>query len=143
MLAAAHHPLFSNGVHGDNGVLQVEWGPLFKKYQLDFYICGHDHDLQHLEIPGWSTSFLLVGGGGGGNRPMLRSDRGPFSRGVHGFAHLRLSADLAECRFIHGLDGSILHEFERDRSGYVKTIVNTGRDKPTSKPLKAIQGLEK
>jgi 3',5'-cyclic AMP phosphodiesterase CpdA len=25
-IAVAHHPLFSNGQHGDNGVLQTTWG---------------------------------------------------------------------------------------------------------------------
>src|SRR4051794_17671839 len=49
IIACAHHPLFSNGDHGDNGVLQRDWGTLFKKHKLDFFLCGHDHDVQHLE----------------------------------------------------------------------------------------------
>ena len=47
MIACAHHPLFSNGDHGDIGVLQNTWGELFQKHKLDFYLCGHDHDVQH------------------------------------------------------------------------------------------------
>src|SRR5688500_14627999 len=70
MIAVAHHPLFSNGDHGDNGTVQREFGPLFRKHELELYICGHDHDLQHLEVPDWKTSFLLVGGGGASTRPM-------------------------------------------------------------------------
>jgi len=44
--------------------LQVHWGPIFKKYKLDFYLCGHDHDLQQLTVPDWWTSFILAGGMG-------------------------------------------------------------------------------
>src|SRR3954471_16059305 len=38
MIACAHHPFFSNGDHGDNGVLQRAWGPLFRKAKLDMYV---------------------------------------------------------------------------------------------------------
>ena len=50
-ICCAHHPFFSNGAHGDNGVLQTQWGELFKKHHVDFYISGHDHTMQHLEVP--------------------------------------------------------------------------------------------
>src|SRR5439155_15709122 len=64
LVCVAHHPLFSNGDHGDNGILQRTWGPLFEKAGVDFYICGHDHDVQHLELVPRYPSFLMVGGGG-------------------------------------------------------------------------------
>lgn len=64
LVCAAHHDMFGNGNHGDNGVLQTTWGPLFKQYNVDFYLCGHEHTLQHLEIGGVSTSFVVAGGGG-------------------------------------------------------------------------------
>src|SRR5205823_2428284 len=48
LVCVAHHPLFSNGDHGDNGVLQRTWGKLFDQAKVDFYLCGHDHDIQHL-----------------------------------------------------------------------------------------------
>ena len=59
-MCCAHHTMLSNGVHGDNGVLQKEWGALFKKYKVDFYLCGHDHDVQHLEVKDWPMSFVLA-----------------------------------------------------------------------------------
>ncbi|QOV89040.1 metallophosphoesterase [Humisphaera borealis] len=88
-IALAHHPLFSNGMHGDSALLQREWGDLLQRGKVDFYIAGHDHDMQHLEIPGYSTQFLVCGGGGAEIRAMRRDDRGPFSRSMHGFTHLR------------------------------------------------------
>lgn len=138
--AAAHHPLFSNGSHGDTGPLQTQWGPLFKKYNVDFYICGHDHDLQHIQPNGWFTSFILCGGGGKTPRPMRMTNRGPFSRSLDGFVHLELTPEKAIVKYIDS-DGKLVHEFERTKAGAVKVITTTGHDAPTKHQLKAINGI--
>jgi len=139
MIVGAHHPLFSNSVHGDVGLLQVEWGTLFRKYDVDFYVSGHDHNLQHLEIPGWPTSFIVSGGGGRETNPMRRA-RGPFARQKHGFVHMRLNPEMAEAIFIDGNDGSVLHHFRRDVAGNVVVLATTGCDK--TKPVKPIGEFE-
>jgi hypothetical protein len=140
-ICIAHHPLFSNGMHGDNGVLQKEWGPIFRRYNLDFYVCGHDHDLQHLRLAGWPMSFLLVGGGGAGTRSMRRDDRGPFSRSVYGFLHLNITRERASGRYLTSGLG-VVHRFEQGPNGNIRVLSTTGRDQPTTKPLKVIQGFE-
>lgn len=141
-IACAHHPLFSNGAHGDNGVLQTNWGPIFQKYKLDFYICGHDHDLQHLEMPGWSTTFMLCGGGGKKPTKMRRDLRGPFSKSLNGFAHLRMFPDRAMIEYIDGETGRRVHQFERNASGKVEIVVKGGNDKASTQPLKVLLGLD-
>jgi len=118
LIAAAHHPLFSNGGHGDNGVLQLAWGPLFKQYNVDFYICGHDHDIEHLERDGYQTSFLVVGGGGADKREMRFDQLGPFSQSTCGFAHLHLADSGATITYV-GQDGSILHHFAKDQNNHL------------------------
>jgi tartrate-resistant acid phosphatase type 5 len=137
VVCCAHHPLFSNGNHGDNGVLQRDWGPLFKKYDVDFFICGHDHDLQHLEMPGYGTSFLLVGGGGKQLRPIRVDQRGPFSKSLHGFAHLRFTADQAVVRYVDSA-GKTVHLFQRDPQGHVKVIDSTKSDLATPRTVRSI-----
>jgi tartrate-resistant acid phosphatase type 5 len=139
-LCCAHHPLFSNGGHGDNGVLQKDWGDLFKKYNVDFYICGHDHDLQHLEIPTWFTSFVLVGGGGADLKLMLHDDRGPMSRLTHGFGCLAFTRQLATVRFVNA-DGKTLHLFTRDKSGKIDVQIVGGNDKSAFNSLRALEGF--
>lgn len=139
-IAVAHHPLFSNGSHGDNGVLQTTWGEIFKKYKLDIYLCGHDHDLQHLEMDEWPMSFMLVGGGGASTREMRRDNRGPFSKRMWGFAHLAITPEKAVVRYI-GKDAAEAHVFERTTEGKVTVVSTTPSDKATNKPLKAVQGV--
>lgn len=143
MIAVAHHPLFSNGAHGDVGPLQAAWGPLFQKHKLDFYVAGHDHDLQHLELPDYpNTSFLLAGGGGATTRPMLRDNRGPFSQARVGFAHLKLTPGLATITYLSGQDASVIHQFTRTPAGRITTTVKGNVDAATPKKLQTIQGLD-
>jgi tartrate-resistant acid phosphatase type 5 len=140
VICCAHHPLFSNGVAGNNGVLQRDWGTLFKKYHVDFYLCGHEHNLQHLEIPNWPISFVMCGGGGAHASPMLHDNLGPFSRTVYGFAHFTFTAKKAVVAYI-GTDDKPLHVFERTKAGVVTTLMTTPSDTPVDKPLELIQGL--
>jgi hypothetical protein len=141
VMCVAHHPLYSNGLHGDNGVLQRDWGPLFDRYHVDFYVCGHDHDLEHIEVPNRSPSFLVVGGGGARVRPVFRDTRGPFSRSVYGFAHLRFTPTTAFVRFVNKY-GKEIHFFQRTPRGDVQVVKTTGVEKATSQPLKVLQGLD-
>ena len=135
------HDFQQRRLHGDNGVLQQQWGTLFKKYHVDFDLCGHDHTMQHLEIPEWPLSFVISGGGGGGRRQMLRDNRGPFSRSTLGFADLHFEQNLATVRLLDE-KGQILHAFTRQREGgEVKTTVNSPSDKATTQPLRTIEGL--
>lgn len=128
-IAIAHHPVVSNGQHGDNKTVSQDWAPLFQKYKLDFYLCGHDHDLQHLQVAGKSTTFVLAGGGGAKVRPMKRDDRGPFSRTLNGFLHLQLTPELATGKIV-SVNGEVVHEFTRTLDGKIKVIRTTGCDKP-------------
>jgi tartrate-resistant acid phosphatase type 5 len=138
VICSAHHPLFSNGSHGDNGVLQQTWGPMFEEYGVDFFLAGHDHDLQHLQIPGWDTTFILAGGGGAGVRPMRNDRRGPFSRSVHGFVHLMLTPETATVRYISEAGDSI-HTFERDRSSRaVRVLRSTPSDPAQPRSVRSI-----
>jgi len=140
-ICCGHHTMFSNGAHSDNGVLQTDWGSLFQQQHVDFYVCGHDHTLQHLEIPNWSTSFVISGGGAGKRRPMLRDDRGPFSAAQTGFTYIRLTPEMADVRILDSKE-NLLHEFTRDAHGSVKILANTASEKATKFKLRVIQGID-
>ena len=121
LVAIAHHPLFSNGEHGDSKRLIESWGPLFRQHKLDFYLSGHDHDLEHLELDGWPTSFVVAGGGGAEAGAIERDDRGPFARARHGFFHLHLDAREARGTLLSE-SGKELHEFSRSLDGTVRVL---------------------
>jgi hypothetical protein len=116
----SHFPLYSAGVKGDSARLIKEWGPLLKANNFSLYLSGHDHNLQHLEVEGYTNSFVVSGGGGAGLYAIKSAQRG-FAEKILGFVHLHLSADKMDVQFID-TNGDCLHAFRRTSAGKVKTI---------------------
>lgn len=113
-ICVGHHPVYSNGKHGDTRALIDNLGPLLQKYGVALYLCGHDHDLQHLELETLKTSFVLSGGGGARVREgkIPESQRGPFSETAYGFTHLQIDADHLTVRHFDP-NGKQLHAFRK------------------------------
>jgi tartrate-resistant acid phosphatase type 5 len=140
-MCCAHHTVYSNGAHGDNGVLVTQWGSLFEKYKVDFYLCGHDHSLQHLEPGGLFTSYVVSGGGGAKRKAMLRDNCGPFSKSVTGFAVMSFDPDQAVVQLISDT-GTVYHAFVRAKSGTLTMLSNSPSDPRSKHPLRVIQGFD-
>lgn len=102
LVVMAHHPVYSNGPHGDHPVLVRDWDPLFLKYKVDLYMAGHDHDLQILQFEGHPTTHFLSGGGGADLYVLKIDDleRGPYAQEVHGFSHLSVTKQALELRHL-------------------------------------------
>jgi hypothetical protein len=90
--------------------------------------------MEHLEIPDWTTSFVIAGGGGAHAHPLSRDDRG-FSRQAYGFVHFELTRDRAVVRYL-GTDDLPMHIFERTKAGKTQTLKTTPNT-PRTNPLKA------
>jgi len=43
--------------------LRLDLVPLFKEHSVAAYFCGHDHDLQHLQLANVSTQLFVSGAG--------------------------------------------------------------------------------
>lgn len=119
-LVMAHHPLYSNGDHGDTAQLIEAWEPLFQEHRVHAYLCGHDHDLQHLELEARFTSHVLSGGGGARTRKLEQDNQRPMPYGndVHGFTHLSVAADGLTLAH-HDTTGKLLHRFTKRADGRV------------------------
>jgi len=115
-IAVAHHPLYSNGDHGDTKALIAQLEPLFQEHKVHAYVCGHDHDLQHLEMKGLFTTHLLSGGGGAKTRKLEGKHEVPFGKDVHGFTHLQITADTLTFTH-HSADGAALHTVAKKQDG--------------------------
>jgi tartrate-resistant acid phosphatase type 5 len=116
----AHHPIFSNGEHGDTVSLIQEWEPLLRERKVHLYLCGHDHDLQHLEFVGNPTSYIISGGGGATLRNLQRSPsaRGPYGLKVAGFTHIEVNRERIVARLVDS-NGQVLHGFRKTPAGQV------------------------
>jgi hypothetical protein len=120
LVVIGHHPVFSNGPHGDHKVLIAEWEPLLREHNVHLYLAGHDHDLQHLEFEGHPTSFVSSGAGGADlyDLKIPEDKRGPYAKKVYGFTHLEATADKLTLRHLDA-DGNVVHGFVKSKEGLV------------------------
>jgi 3',5'-cyclic AMP phosphodiesterase CpdA len=123
LIVIAHHPIYSNGPHGDHDVLIAEWEPLLRKHKAHLYFAGHDHDMQHLEFDGHPTSFVLSGGGGADlyTLKIEEAQRGPSARKVYGFTHLQMTEEALTVKHLDDA-GHPIHIFTKTPHGDVRIL---------------------
>jgi tartrate-resistant acid phosphatase type 5 len=98
-IVVGHHPVYSVGKqHGNTPELIQQFKPLFNQTQTDFYICGHDHNLQYIAVPMDSVHYL-VSGGGSENLPVDPNPYTVFARGTPGFLVMTLYPHKARFYF--------------------------------------------
>ena len=121
LIVMAHHPIFSNGPHGDHKTLIADWEPLLRKHNVHMYLAGHDHDMQHLEFDGHPTSFVLSGGGGADLYTLKidEAQRGPYASKVYGFSQLEVTPEKLTLRHMDET-GRQIHAFTKLPDGRVR-----------------------
>lgn len=62
-MLVAHHPVRSNGEHGDTQELRTHLQPLLEKYGVRVAFHGHDHDLEHIHVDGEAVHYMVSGAG--------------------------------------------------------------------------------
>ena len=67
-----HHQIYSSGQYGLNTAFIQNLTPLFKKYRVQLYINGHDHNYERTELI--DDTAYVVCGAGAGTRPVRRSE---------------------------------------------------------------------
>lgn len=105
-----HHTLVSYSSHGFTKHMVSDCEPLFSKYEIAAYICGHDHNMQVSEKNG--VTYAVLGGGGASLYDVERGPLSKFARKAHGFGALRVTRKQLsiECR---DTSGNVLHTESR------------------------------
>jgi tartrate-resistant acid phosphatase type 5 len=77
--------------------------------RVNLYMCGHDHDLQHIAAED-GVNFVLAGGGGAATRPVTPGPKSLFAASKNGFAVMEATrAAITVTFFDQGL--KVLHRF--------------------------------
>lgn len=107
-----HHTIYSYGLHGNDPSLISSLENKFDALPIDAYICGHDHDLQHIQRPSGVDYFVS------GSAAKLRAtDTGPgslFALSKAGFLVVRLSSSKVEYYFIN-TEGEMIYEYVEEK----------------------------
>jgi hypothetical protein len=85
--------------------------PLLEKYNAQFYICGHDHDFQHLREKDGNLEYIVTGTGGE-PRPASSNALSVFSGSAPGFSIVSFHGDSIKINFIDS-KGRVLYMYER------------------------------
>jgi tartrate-resistant acid phosphatase type 5 len=106
-----HHPIYSNGQHGDTPEMIAEILPLLQKHKVDVYLAGHEHDLQALR-PEEGVYFFVSGAGGHGLRDVTsRTTCREWALGrFAGFTVLEATAAEMKVLFV-GSDAQVVKGF--------------------------------
>ncbi|MDB6121743.1 MAG: Metallophosphoesterase [Pedosphaera sp.] len=119
----SHYPLFTETAkRSDNERLIKEWAGNLESNNISFYLSGHDHNLQHLQVEGYQTSFIVTGAGGAGLYDVKESKRG-YTEKILGFTHLHVGKKAVTVQFINS-EGQCLHAFRRALDGKIQVIKN-------------------
>jgi len=102
-----HHPIYSSGHYGVNPELETRLAPLFRRYGVQLYLNGHDHNYERT-YPIGGTTYLTCGAGAD-VRSVGRSRWTAHAAERLSFAALEFHSDRALVRGI-GTDG---HAFDR------------------------------
>lgn len=92
----SHHPVFSGGLHGDSDLLKNKLLPLLTKYDVDFYLSGHDHDKQLIARSGL---VFIVSGAAASVRTVTSVNGTIFAKSSLGACHLHLEDEKAQVTF--------------------------------------------
>jgi acid phosphatase len=116
-IVVGHHPIRSGSAfHGPTPALQQHIAPLLQSMGVHAYLCGHEHDLQHLDADGL---HYVVSGAGAEVRSTGSSPATRYCASTPGFAVVSLTAEAMRLRFCDA-DGEVIYETLVDRPAPVR-----------------------
>ncbi|HEY0789622.1 MAG TPA: tartrate-resistant acid phosphatase type 5 family protein [Chthoniobacterales bacterium] len=105
-VVVGHHPVYSGGEHGTQAELVNRLLPLLRKHNVQVYLNGHEHDLQHIVRNGM---HFFTTGAGSQVRVSQAIEGSRFARGVPGFLAMSMNAERLRAEFC-GADGTLLYQ---------------------------------
>ncbi|WJX71983.1 Purple acid phosphatase 17 [Trifolium repens] len=107
-----HHAIRSIGHHGDTPELKSHLLPILQANNVDFYVNGHDHCLEHISDKSSPIQFLISGAGSKAWRGDVQKINGKdvhFFYDGQGFMSVQLTQTEANIVF-YDVHGHILHK---------------------------------
>jgi tartrate-resistant acid phosphatase type 5 len=87
-----HHPVYTGGGRMnaiETGEMKRIFKPIFEKYHVNAYICGHDHNLQYIKPPGF-TYYFVSGAGSELSKTVIHPEGGVYAKAENGFMNFSI-----------------------------------------------------
>eukprot|EP00854_Cymbomonas_tetramitiformis_P011271 gene11271-13319_t len=122
LVVAGHYPVYSISSHGTQETLVERLRPMLQAHGVALYLCGHDHQLQHIREPGDTVDYV-VSGSGSEEKLSRRNDTRNiaevpegylryFYGDQGGFASVQISSTELSVE-MHRQDGQLLYSFSK------------------------------
>jgi tartrate-resistant acid phosphatase type 5 len=108
-IVVGHYPVYSIGDHGDTAELQSTLQLLLDYYQVDAYICGHDHTMQHI-TKGNVQHYVSGNGGKSGTLPKTTNATVQFAKISPGFMIHEVNVKNMTVK-IYNASGAVIYSF--------------------------------
>lgn len=117
-----HHSLYANGTQGDWDLAGRWYWQRYLRASAHFYLCGHNHQLEHLRFPHQATDYVVSGAGGShyrahvaaGARFKVSRAQSLFLHRDNGLVEFEVTAARTAVRYLDAA-GQTLYRFERSR----------------------------
>jgi len=113
-IVVGHHTIRSLGRHGDTKELVDQVLPILDSHNVDMYINGHDHCLEHIKRTDSDVHFITSGGGSKsfqGLHEGTEEDGLQFGYDGQGFISVSMAAEALHIQF-HDALGNTLHHLD-------------------------------
>ncbi|MEI6408948.1 MAG: metallophosphoesterase [Bacteroidota bacterium] len=110
-IVVGHHPLYSGSKRLDATStfdMRNSFKDIFEKYKVDFYLCGHEHNLQALKTVG-HTRYFISGAGSEAENGYFKPENNLFGAAQGGFMTFSIQPKQALVQVIN-YKGKILYK---------------------------------
>lgn len=142
LLVAGHYPIFSTGKNGPGDMVSMKEVllPYLLQYDVDAYLCGHDHFMEHLSYQyggGKQMDFIISGAAGKPDNQLYSgaycNATMRFAAATGGFTIAQISATELQLSFVD-YNGEGLYTMTRKQSRQVQVQgAETGTGSSTGK----------
>jgi len=97
-----HHPVYTGGGRmkaKETVEMKNLFKPIFEKYHVNAYICGHDHNLQYIKPPGF-THYFVSGAGAELSNTVVHPEGGVYARAINGFMNFSVYGEEMQVHLI-------------------------------------------
>lgn len=109
-IVVGHHPVYTSGwrkYSNDTKKMRRFLEPIFKKYGVNLYICGHEHHLEHSKAKGM-THYIISGAGAEIRKTLSFPTIPRFGASEQGFATFSIDGNQARVQFIN-YNGKVIY----------------------------------
>ena len=108
-IVVGHHPIFTSGTHAPElTAMPGRFNPLLRRYSVDAYFSGHDHQLECLKPDSGNLRYFISGGGSQMIRPVKPTAHTVFLACTPGFMVVSLGSDTMKVEVVD-FEGKKLH----------------------------------